>query len=151
MNVSKFITKSRPGAALIAIVLVGLIVLSLISVVVISIARNNVRVGTWQTEQIEKTRLDYLARTAANAVAQKLIVNPDFFGELNRKGIESVTKEITDGATSIASIDITIKGDEDRASVIAVATSIEKGKSVTIRATINLTASPKTIKWSAGI
>lgn len=151
MIVSRPITKRRPGAALIAIVLVGLIVLSLISVVVISIARNNVRVGTWQTEQIEKTRLDYLARTAANAVAKELISNnPNFFGPLNIKGIVSQTKEIKDGATSIASIDITIKGDAQRASVIAIASS-KKGKSATVRATVNLTANPKTITWSAGI
>lgn len=85
MNVSKFITKSRPGAALIAIVLVGLIVLSLISAVVISIARNNVRVGTWQTEQIEQTRLDYLARTAAKAVTERLIDNPESFRNIKQK------------------------------------------------------------------
>lgn len=150
MIVSRPITKRHPGAALIAIVLVGLIVLSLISVVVISIARNNIRVGTWQAEQIERTRLDYLARTAANAVAQKLIVNSSVFGELNRKGIESVTQEIKDGATSIADIAITITGDGQRASVIATASS-EKGRSETVRATINLTANPKTITWSAGI
>ena len=147
MIVSRPITKRRPGAALIAIVLVGLIVLSLISVVVISIARNNVRVGTWQTEQIEKTRLDYLARTAAKAVAKELIVNPDVFGELDITGIESVTKEISNGNFK-ANIDIAIKGDEDRASVIAKATS-QNGKSVTIRATIDL--DKNTITWSAGI
>ena len=147
MIVSRPITKRRPGAALIAIVLVGLIVLSLISVVVISIARNNVRVGTWQTEQIEKTRLDYLARTAAKAVAKELIVNPDVFGELDITGIESVTKEISNGNFK-ASMDITIKGDEDRASVIAKASS-KNGKSVTIRATINLDTN--TITWSTGI
>ena len=147
MIVSRPITKRRPGAALIAIVLVGLIVLSLISVVIISIARNNVRVGTWQTEQIEKTRLDYLARTAAKAVAKELIVNPDVFGELDITGIESVTKEISNGNFK-ANIDIAIKGDEDRASVIAKATS-QNGKSVTIRATIDL--DKNTITWSAGI
>lgn len=148
MNVSKFITKSRPGAALIAIVLVGLIVLSLISAVVISIARNNVRVGTWQTEQIEQTRLDYLARTAAKAVTERLITNPEIFGILNRNDIVSETKKITDG-TIKTDLDITIRGDDQRAVVIAKATS-EKGKSAMVRATINLTVPSKTVTWSAG-
>ncbi len=149
MIVSRPITKRRPGAALIAIVLVGLIVLSLISVVVISIARNNVRVGTWQTEQIEKTRLDYLARTAAQAVTEKLIADPETFGMLNRTGIISDTKQIIDGNFS-ASIEITIKGDDQRATVVAK-TSSDKGGSAIIRTTINLTVSPRTFTWSAGI
>ena len=149
MIVSRPITKRRPGAALIAIVLVGLVVLSLISAVVISIARNNVRVGTWQTEQIERTRLDYLARTTASAVTQELVSDPEAFGILNRNGIASVTKEITDGSFK-AYIAITIEGDDQRASVIAKATS-ENGNSATVRTTLNLTVSPRTFTWSAGI
>ena len=68
-------------------------------------------------------------------------------GVLDITGIESVTKEISNGNFK-ASMDITIKGDEDRASVIAKASS-KNGKSVTIRATINLDTN--TITWSTGI
>lgn len=140
--------KRRPGAALIAIVLVGFLVLSLISSVVITIAWNTIRVEAWQTEQIEKTRLDYLARTAAKAVTERLIDNPEVFGILNRNDIVSETKKITDGTIKV-DLDITIRGDDQRAVVIAKATS-EKGKSAMVRATINLTVSPKTVTWSAG-
>lgn len=140
--------KRRPGAALIAIVLVGFLVLSLISSVVITIAWNTIRVEAWQTEQIEKTRLDYLARTAAQAVTEKLIADPETFGILNRTGIVSDTKQIIDGNFS-ASIDITIKGDNQRASVVVKASS-EKGGSAIVRTTINLTVTPRTFTWSAG-
>ena len=148
MKVDRAMTKKRPGAALLAIVLIGFLVLSLISSVVVTIARNTLRVGAWQTEQIEKTRLDYLARTTAQAVMEQLTADPEAFGILNRTGIVSETKQITDGNFS-ASIDITIKGDDQRASVVAKASS-EKGGSAIVRTTINLTVTPRTFTWSAG-
>ncbi len=40
MKVDRAMTKKRPGAALLAIVLIGFLVLSLISSVVVTIARN---------------------------------------------------------------------------------------------------------------
>lgn len=70
------------------------------------------------------------------------------FGILNRNDIVSETKKITDGTIKV-DLDITIRGDDQRAVVIAKATS-EKGKSAMVRATINLTVPSKTVTWSAG-
>ncbi len=140
--------KKRSGAALIATVLVGFLVLSLLSAVVISITRKTLRVEAWQTEQIEMIRLDYLARTAAKAVTNKLTVDPDVFGVLNRNGFVSQPKTITDGAFS-ATVEITIKGDDQRANVVAKASS-EKGGSAVVRTTIDLTTTPKSVTWSSG-
>ena len=140
--------KKRSGAALIAIVLVGFIVLSLLSAVVISITWQTLRVEAWQIEQIEKIRLDYLARTAAKAVTDELTADPDAFGVLNRNGIISDPKVITDGDFS-ANVEITIKGDDQRASVVAK-TSSAKGGSAVVRTTIDLTTTPKSVTWSAG-
>ncbi|HAJ94152.1 MAG TPA: hypothetical protein DCM41_04585 [Synergistaceae bacterium] len=148
MKVDRAMTKKRPGAALLAIVLVGFLVLSLVSAVVVTIAWNTLRVEAWQTEQIEKTRLDYLARTAAQAVTEELIADPEAFGILNRNGLVSQPKVITDGAFS-ATVEITIKGDDQRANVVAKASSV-KGGSALVRTTINLTTTPKTVTWSAG-
>ncbi len=106
--------------------LVGFLVLSLVSAVVISIAWNTLRVEAWQTEQIEKIRLDYLARTAAKAVTDELTADPDNFGILNRNGIVSQPKVITDGTFS-ATVEITIKGDDQRANVVAKASSAKGG------------------------
>lgn len=146
MKVDRTKREKRPGAALIAIVLVGFLVLSLVSAVVISIAWNTLRVEAWQTEQIEKIRLDYLARTAAKAVTDELTADPDNFGILNRNGIVSQPKVITDGTFS-ATVEVTIKGDDQRANVVAKASSAKGGSSV-VRTTINLTT--KTVTWSAG-
>ena len=148
MKVDRTKREKRPGAALIAIVLVGFLVLSLVSAVVISIAWNTLRVEAWQTEQIEKIRLDYLARTAAKAVTDELTADPDNFGILNRNGIVSQPKVITDGTFS-ATVEVTIKGDDQRASVVAKASSA-KGGSAVVRTTIDLTTDPKTVTWSSG-
>ncbi len=148
MKVDRTKREKRPGAALIAIVLVGFLVLSLVSAVVISIAWNTLRVEAWQTEQIEKIRLDYLARTAAKAVTDELRADPDNFGILNRNGIVSQPKVITDGTFS-ATVEVTIKGDDQRANVVAKASSA-KGGSALVRTTIDLTTTPKTVTWSAG-
>ena len=148
MEVDRTKREKRPGAALIAIVLVGFLVLSLVSAVVISIAWNTLRVEAWQTEQIEKIRLDYLARTAAKAVTDELTADPDNFGILNRNGIDSEPKVITDGTFS-ATVEVTIKGDDQRANLVAKASSA-KGGSALVRTTIDLTTTPKTVTWSAG-
>ena len=148
MEVDRTKREKRPGAALIAIVLVGFLVLSLVSAVVISIAWNTLRVEARQSEQIEKIRLDYLARTAAKAVTDELTADPDNFGILNRNEIVSQPKVITDGTFS-ATVEVTIKGDDQRANVVAKASSA-KGGSALVRTTIDLTTTPKTVTWSAG-
>ena len=148
MKVDRAAVKKRSGAALIATVLIGFIVLSLLSATVISITWKTLRVESWQTEQIEKIRLDYLARTAAKAVTDELTADPDNFGILNRNGIVSQPKVITDGTFS-ATVEITIKGDDQRANVVAKASSA-KGGSALVRTTIDLTTTPKTVTWSAG-
>ncbi len=148
MGEGAFSTKSHSGAALIIIVLVGFIVLTLVSAAVVTMAWNTLRVESWQTEQIEKTRLDYLARTAAKAVTEKLVEDPDHFGILNRKDINSDPKTVAEGDFS-AELGITIRGDDQRVSVIAKTTS-QKGGSAVVRATIDLTSPLKTVTWSSG-
>ena len=71
----RFVRSKRPGAALLAIVLVGLIVLSIVSAVAINISWHTVRQEAWATQGMDNRRLDMLARSAANAVAEDVRSN----------------------------------------------------------------------------
>lgn len=141
-------TTRHSGAALLAIVLVSFVVLSLVSAVVMNIAWQALRVEAWQTGHIETKRLDYIARSAANAAAEALSSDAACFGPLTQVGITSVTKEIIDGDFK-ADLDITIKGNTSKAEITSKV-SIDSGKKVTVKAVIDMAVSPKTITWSAG-
>lgn len=103
----------RPGAALLGIVLVGLIVLSIVSAVAISIGWNASRMEAWQTQNIERRRLDALARSAANMVAEAISsdTNLDKFGTAGtvEDGVTSdVTKIVTEPSDTF--LKITLRG-----------------------------------------
>ena len=62
----------RRGVALLAIVLVGFVVLSIVAAVAMNIAGQSTRIEAQQTQNIQKRRLDALARSAAVAVAEAI-------------------------------------------------------------------------------
>ena len=89
---SRFCRSKRSGAALLAIVLVGLIVLSIVSAVAINISWHTVRQEAWATQGMDNRRLDMLARSAANAVAEDVRSNDLPEGAKNSEsGISSST------------------------------------------------------------
>ena len=70
---AKFVRFSRRrGVALLAIVLVGFVVLSIVAAVAMNIAGQSTRIEAQQTQNIQKRRLDALARSAAIAVAEEI-------------------------------------------------------------------------------
>lgn len=103
----------RPGTALLGIVLVGLIVLAIVSAVAINIGWNASHMEAWQTKNIERRRLDALARSAANMVAETISKDTtlDQFGTAGNveDGVSSdITKIVTEPANTY--LKITLRG-----------------------------------------
>ena len=67
-----FCYKRKKGAALLAIMLVGFIVLSVLSFAAFNYATQATRVENFQTEHYQKERLQYIARSAAIALSGAL-------------------------------------------------------------------------------
>ena len=62
----------HPGAALLAIVLVGFLVLSVLSLAAFDAATQSTRIEIFQTEHFQKLRLQYFARSCAIAVSGQM-------------------------------------------------------------------------------
>ena len=143
--------RKRRGLALLIIVLVGFLMLSILSAVVINLTSATLRFESWQRERMSARRLDGIARSAANAAAEAILVSADCFGTpLQLAGGVSSNKIIVvdDSDTGIkAAVKLAVQGNP--ASKLKVtATANEGSASAVVIADVFLTTPPK-IVWSA--
>lgn len=133
------------------IVLSGFLILSTLSAITINIASQIVRNEIWRGKGTTATRLTHLARATACTVAETIILEPDYFGDAEtiENGVFSEkTTIINDPETGIINaVEVKIQG--ILANVIFVtATAYEQDKQSGVIAQIDMTATPKTVKWS---
>jgi len=140
------------GAALLIIVLIGFILLFIISGIAVSIAWKTMRVEGWQTQNIERRRLDYIARTAANLVVEEIS---------NDKGVTSFDKSlnISDGISADKKLifddpqktylTLSIKGSNSYCTITSVV-SADNGKKVTVSANMVKSGDTYITTWRNG-
>ena len=131
----------RSGAALLGIVLVGLIVLAIVSAVAISIGWNASRIEAWQTQNLETRRLDAIARSAANMVAETIsndvlsgnTTMSDDFGTAVTDSVSSPTTLIvTEPSKTYLTITINCDADNNGLYRITSVASSDQGSKVTV-------------------
>ena len=136
MALRKISGSRHRGAALLIIVLIGFILLFIISGIAVSIAWKTMRVEGWQTQNIERRRLDYIARTAANLVVEEISNDKgvtSFDNTLNiSNGISADKKLIFDDSQKVY-LTLSIKGSNSYCTITSVV-SADNGEKVTVSA-----------------
>ena len=147
----RFCCKKRRGLALLIIVLVGFMVLSILSAVVINLTSASLRLESWQRERLSVRRLDVIARSAANAAAEAILVSADCFGSAAQLASGVSSNKITvvdDSGTGItAAVKLSVQGSPSSQLKVTAAAS-EGSSSATVAAVVFLTTPPK-IVWSS--
>lgn len=142
-------TKNR-GATLIFIVLVGFIMLSILSALIISIAARTIKLETWQKEYAVKYRLEHLARSAADATVEAIIATSADFGTTSEliSGVSSdKTTVIEDSDSGITNqVQLLIMGNP-ASKLTVTATAYEGDKHAAVKADILMSTAPKTVTW----
>jgi len=117
----------RPGAALLGVVLVSLILLGIFSAVAFNIAMNTMRVERWQREHFEQQQMQYLARSAVIQTGYKLkkdAVNASYSKAFDSKGSMNIID--TDRFIS-ASLDFVLSADSGAPTVLIKVTAYSPG------------------------
>lgn len=134
MNAAFKINKHR-GAALIAVILVGFILLSCFSLVAFNIAVGTMRVEEWQTDNYHEQQLLFLARSAAVAVGGYLRDNPPGLSDaLDKRGAVRIV-EPERGLS--ASLDIMVSADVGSNVLISVTASGAEDKKASLTCLYN--------------
>lgn len=152
MSLRKILGSRHRGAALLIIVLIGFILLFIISGIAVSIAWKTMRVEGWQTQNIERRRLDYIARTAANLVVEEIS---------NDKGVTSFDNslKISDGISADKKLifddpqktylTLSIKGSSSYCTITSVV-SADNGEKVTVSANMIKSGDTYITRWRNG-
>ena len=141
----RFCCKKRRGLALLIIVLVGFMVLSILSAVVINLTSASLRLESWQRERLSVRRLDVIARSAANAAAEAILVSA---AQLASGVSSNKITVVDDSGTGItAAVKLSVQGSPSSKLKVTAAAS-EGSSSATVAAVVFLTTPPK-IVWSS--
>lgn len=133
------------GAALIAIVLAGFMLLTLLCAVAFTISARTMRVEEWQTLHDKKVRLNYLACSSANAVIEALSADKSCFG--TDPADKTGKADITDSDYGLsASVEISITGDVNSRVLITSKASGADTLSSTVTADFD-TLNKKVLSW----
>ena len=152
MALRKISGSRHRGAALLIIVLIGFILRFIISGIAVSIAWKTMRVEGWQTQNIERRRLDYIARTAANLVVEEISNDKgvtSFDNTLNiSNGISADKKLIFDDSQKVY-LTLSIKGSNSYCTITSVV-SADNGEKVTVSANMVKSGDTYITTWRNG-
>ena len=152
MALRKISGSRHRGAALLIIVLIGFILLFIISGIAVSIAWKTMRVEGWQTQNIERRRLYYIARTAANLVVEEISNDKgvtSFDNTLNiSNGISADKKLIFDDSQKVY-LTLSIKGSNSYCTITSVV-SADNGEKVTVSANMVKSGDTYITTWRNG-
>lgn len=147
-----FKTKNR-GAALLIIVLIGFLVLSIVSGVAITIAWQTSRVEAWQTQNMQKRRMDFLARSTADMIIETISLDKDAasFDSIDNlnTGITSYNVLTLDNAETTA-ITAALRRNSEKNYTITVTASPDQGQQVTLSANMVNSGDSYIISWRNG-
>lgn len=147
----RFYRRKRRGLALLIIVLVGFIMLSILSAVVINLTSATLRLESWQRERLAVRRLDAIARSAANAAAEAILVSADCFGSASQleNGVSSNKITVVDDSGTGIKAEVKLSVQGSPSSKLKVTAAAGEGSfSATVVADVFLTTPPK-IVWSS--
>lgn len=147
----RFYRRKRRGLALLIIVLVGFIMLSILSAVVINLTSATLRLESWQRERLAVRRLDAIARSAANAAAEAILVSADCFGSASQleNGVSSNKITVVDDSGTGIKAEVKLSVQGSPSSKLKVTAAAGEGSfSATVVADVFLTTPPK-IAWSS--
>lgn len=137
---------------MLGIVLVGLIVLAIVSAVAISIGWRTVHMEAWQTQNLERRRLDAVARSAANILAETI---SDDAGA----GLTSFGASVTDGTTPVVTtinaplktyLAMSLEGTDKNNYTITSVASADSGQIVTVTLARSNSSGTVTTTWGKG-
>lgn len=138
----RWVSSRHRGVALLAIVLVGFVMLSIVSAIAINIAWRTSHVEGWQKAHVEKRQLNYMAISTAAAVIDA-VSNDAHFSSVT-SGEVTETQTINQDGLSV-SLNITIKTTQNgsRSTVTVNAVSGD----VTTRALATLNKTTGAVTW----
>lgn len=152
MSLRKISGSRHRGAALLIIVLIGFILLFIISGIAISIAWETMRVEGWQTQNIERRRLDYIARTAANLVVEEISSDKgvtSFDNSLKISDGISADKKLIFDDPQKTYLTLSIKGSSSYCTITSVV-SADNGEKVTVSANMIKSGDTYITTWRNG-
>ena len=126
-------------------------VLSILSAVVINLTSATLRLESWQRERLAVRRLDAIARSAANAAAEAILVSADCFGSASQleNGVSSNKITVVDDSGTGIKAEVKLSVQGSPSSKLKVTAAAGEGSfSATVVADVFLTTPPK-IVWSS--
>lgn len=151
MSTRKTKQKKYDGAALLLVVLSSFLIFSTLTAVTINIASQMVRNEAWQSRNAVHNRLMIFARSAAIAATQALVEDSEFFGDAVAiaSGVSSEKVTIIDDSETGVSNELEMKIQGMLSHIVFVAaTAYEGDKKATVTARIDMTSTPKKIRWN---